>query len=114
MCTTGSLFLLADKKCPWTGLISIRGRILTGKVVSTKMSRTIIIRREYLHYVPKYNRYERRHSKLPVHVSPAFRVNVGDEVVVGQCRPLSKTVKFNLLKIARSAAEKQEKTFGKF
>lgn len=63
----------ADKKCPWTGLVSIRGRILTGKVVSTKMSRTIIIRREYLHYVPKYNRYERRHSKLPVHVSPAFR-----------------------------------------
>lgn len=127
-----------DKKCPWTGLVSIRGRILTGKVVSTKMSRTIIIRREYLHYVPKYNRYERRHSKLPVHVSPAFRgefsfaqmqpysasvadiacrslsVNVGDDVIVGQCRPLSKTVKFNLLKIARSAAEKQEKTFGKF
>lgn len=41
-------------------------------------------------------------------------VNVGDDVIVGQCRPLSKTVKFNLLRIARSAAEKQEKTFGKF
>lgn len=53
--------------------MSVRGRILTGRVVSTKMTRTIIIRREYLHYVPKYNRYERRHSKLPVHVSPAFR-----------------------------------------
>lgn len=103
-----------DKKCPWTGLVSIRGRILTGRVISTKMQRTIIIRREYLHYIPKYNRYERRHSNLPVHVSPAFRVNVGDEVVVGQCRPLSKTVGFNLLKITRSAAEKQEKTFGKF
>lgn len=94
--------------------MSIRGRILSGRVISTKMQRTIIIRREYLHYVPKYNRYERRHSNLPVHVSPAFRVALGDEVVVGQCRPLSKTVTFNLLKVVRSAAEKQEKTFGKF
>ncbi|PWN94362.1 hypothetical protein FA10DRAFT_264899 [Acaromyces ingoldii] len=103
-----------DKKCPWTGQVSVRGRILTGRVVSTKMTRTIIIRREYLHYVPKYNRYERRHSKLPVHVSPAFRVAVGDEVIVGQTRPLSKTIRYNLLRISRSQAEKQEKVFGKF
>lgn len=45
----------ADKKCPFTGEISIRGRILTGKVVSTKMTRTVIIRRDYLHYIPKYS-----------------------------------------------------------
>jgi hypothetical protein len=44
-----------DKKCPFTSDISIRGRILTGKVVSTKMNRTIIIRRDYLHYIPKYS-----------------------------------------------------------
>lgn len=56
------------------------------------MHRTIIIRREYLHYVPKYNRYEKRHKNLAAHVSPAFRVEEGDWVTVGQCRPLSKTV----------------------
>ena len=44
--------------------MSIRGRLLSGKVISTKMTRTVIIRREYLHYVPKYNRYERRHKNL--------------------------------------------------
>ena len=44
----------ADKKCPFTGDVSIRGRILTGRVVSTKMTRTIIIRRDYLHFIPKY------------------------------------------------------------
>ena len=38
-----------DKKCPFTGNVSIRGRILTGVVHSTKMTNTIIIRREYLH-----------------------------------------------------------------
>ena len=72
---------------------SIRGRILTGTVVSTKMHRTLIIRREYLHFVPKYSRYEKRHTNLAAHVSPAFRVEEGDQVTVGQCRPLSKTVR---------------------
>ena len=43
-----------DKKCPFAGDVSIRGRILTGRVVSTKMTRTIIIRRDYLHFIPKY------------------------------------------------------------
>ncbi len=81
-----------DKKCPFTGLVSIRGRILTGTVVSTKMHRTLIIRREYLHFIPKYARYEKRHKNLAAHVSPAFRVEDGDQVTVGQCRPLSKTV----------------------
>ncbi|KAG6004725.1 ribosomal 40S subunit protein S11A [Claviceps maximensis] len=82
-----------DKKCPFTGLVSIRGRILTGTVVSTKMHRTLIIRREYLHFIPKYSRYEKRHKNLAAHVSPAFRVEEGDQVTVGQCRPLSKTVR---------------------
>jgi len=101
-----------DKKCPFTSDVSIRGRILTGKVVSTKMTRTIIIRRDYLHYIPKYNRYEKRHRNLAAHVSPAFRVEVGDLVTVGQCRPLSKTVRFNVLRVAKSKAATKE--FSKF
>ncbi|KAL4267118.1 Small ribosomal subunit protein uS17B [Pleurotus pulmonarius] len=101
-----------DKKCPFTGDVSIRGRILTGKVVSTKMTRTIIIRRDYLHYIPKYNRYEKRHKNLAAHVSPAFRVDIGDVVTVGQCRPLSKTVRFNVLRVSKSKAA--TKSFAKF
>ena len=67
------------------------------------MTRTIIIRRDYLHYIPKYraykqcflyriisttfsllDRYEKRHKNLAAHVSPAFRVEVGDVVTVGR------------------------------
>lgn len=89
-----------DKKCPFTGSVSIRGRILTGTVVSTKMERTVIIRREYLHYVRKYDRYEKRHKNLAAHCSPAFvGIQAGDLVTVGECRPLSKTVRFNVLKV---------------
>lgn len=95
-----------DKKCPFTGNVSIRGRILRGLVISTKMRNTIIIRRDYLHYIPKYNRYEKRHKNIPVHISPCFRVKEGDIVTVGECRPLSKTVNFNVLKV------KPNKIFG--
>ncbi|KAH0494958.1 hypothetical protein TgHK011_008536 [Trichoderma gracile] len=102
-----------DKKCPFTGLVSIRGRILTGTVVSTKMHRTVIIRREYLHYIPKYSRYEKRHKNLAAHVSPAFRVEEGDQVTVGQCRPLSKTIRFNVLRVLPRTG-KAVKSFTKF
>ncbi|KAF9123759.1 hypothetical protein BGW39_008715 [Mortierella sp. 14UC] len=103
-----------DKKCPFTGDVSIRGRILTGEIISTKMKRTIIIRREYLHFISKYNRYEKRHKNLAAHMSPAFiGVQQGDSVTVGQCRPLSKTVRFNVLKVQKKVV-KGAKNFAKF
>ena len=45
-----------DKKCPFTSDVTIRGAILKGLVISTKMERTIIVRRDYLRYVKKYRR----------------------------------------------------------
>ncbi|XP_077548152.1 ribosomal protein S11 [Haemaphysalis longicornis] len=98
-----------DKKCPFTGNVSIRGRILRGVVIKMKMQRTIVIRRDYLHYVRKYNRFEKRHRNMSVHLSPAFRdVAVGDVVTVGECRPLSKTVRFNVLKVTKAAGSKKQ------
>ncbi|TQD88407.1 hypothetical protein C1H46_026066 [Malus baccata] len=88
-----------DKKCPFTGNVSIRGRILAGTCHSAKMNKTIIVRRNYLHYIKKYQRYEKRHSNIRAHVSPCFRVKEGDHVTIGQCRPLSKTKRFNVLKV---------------
>jgi len=86
-----------DKKCPFTGNVSIRGRILKGLVISTKMRRTIVVRRDYLHFIRKYRRFEKRHTNIAVHCSPAFPVKEGDIVTIGQCRPLSKTIRFNVV-----------------
>ncbi|XP_064478209.1 small ribosomal subunit protein uS17-like [Ornithodoros turicata] len=98
-----------DKKCPFTGDVSIRGRILRGVVIKMKMQRTIVIRRDYLHFVRKYNRFEKRHRNMSVHLSPAFRdVALGDVVTVGECRPLSKTVRFNVLKVTKAAGSKKQ------
>jgi small subunit ribosomal protein S11e len=104
-----------DKKCPFTSDVSIRGRILKGIVKSAKMARTVIVRRDYLHFISKYNRYEKRHKNVAAHCSPAFRISEGDYVTIGQCRPLSKTVTFNVLKIDRAAGgAKGVKLFNKF
>mmetsp|Transcript_110672 Transcript_110672/g.226388 ORF Transcript_110672/g.226388 Transcript_110672/m.226388 type:complete len:158 (-) Transcript_110672:125-598(-) len=104
-----------DKKCPFTGNVSIRGKILKGMVVSTKMKRTITIRRNYLHYIKKYHRFEKRHNMMSVHCSPAFDCKEGDIVTVGQCRPLAKTVRFNVVKVDKNqifgSARKQFQLF---
>jgi small subunit ribosomal protein S11e len=103
-----------DKKCPFTGNVSIRGRILTGVVLKMKMQRTIVIRRDYLHFIRKYERFEKRHKNLSVHLSPCFRdVNIGDVVTVGECRPLSKTVRFNVVKVVKGTSV-AKKAFSKF
>ncbi|CAO2613187.1 40S ribosomal protein S11 [Lemmus lemmus] len=62
-----------DKKCPFTGNVSIQGRILSGVVTKMKMQRTTVIRGDYLHYIRKYNHFEKRHKNMSVHLSPCFR-----------------------------------------
>jgi small subunit ribosomal protein S11e len=62
------------------------------------MKRTIVVRRDYLQFVSKYRRFEKRHRNMSAHCSPAFKnVQEGDVVTIGQCRPLAKTVRFNVL-----------------
>ena len=86
---------------------------MTGVITKLKMNKTAVIRRDYLHYVKKYNRFEKRHKNVSVHLSPCFRdVSVGDVATVGECRPLSKTVKFNTLKVTRGTGTM--KSFKKF
>ncbi len=69
-------------------------RLLTGMVSSTKMQNSIVVKREYSSFVPKYERYEKRTNKYAAHCPPCFKINVGDKVRIAECRPLSKTVSF--------------------
>ena len=103
-----------DKKCPFTGDVSIRGKILKGLVISTKMKRTVVVRRDYLHYIKKYRRFEKRHKNIHAHCTPAFGVKEGDIVTIGQCRPLAKTVKFNVIAHEPQRAKTGKKTFRMF
>jgi len=83
-----------DRNCSFHGDLPVRGRVLEGSVVSAKMDKTVIVKRDYLHYVPKFIRYERRHSHIPSHNPPCIDAEEGDRVIIAECRPVSKTVSF--------------------
>ena len=83
-----------DKNCPFHGNLSVRGQIITGIVSTFKMQETILVKKEYMRYVPKYERYERRTSTYSAHCPPCIKAKVGDRVRIAECRPLSKTTSF--------------------
>ncbi|MEM5799440.1 MAG: 30S ribosomal protein S17 [Candidatus Aenigmatarchaeota archaeon] len=83
-----------DEKCPFHGKLPIRGKILKGTVVSDRMQGTVIVRIDYLHYIPKYERYEKRRSRIPAHNPECINAKKGDVVRIAECRPLSKTKAF--------------------
>jgi len=87
----------SDKKCPFHGDVRIRGSVFEGVVVSDRMRNTVVVMREYLQYVPKYKRYMRKRSKIPSHNPPCIAARTGDRVIIGESRPLSKTVHFIVL-----------------
>jgi small subunit ribosomal protein S17 len=83
-----------DRHCPFHGRLSLRGQIIEGTVVSTSMQRTAVVERTLLHFVPKYERYEKRRRRYLAHAPPCLNVPLGHRVRIAETRPLSKTVSF--------------------
>lgn len=71
--------------------IAIRGGVFVGEVRSTKMQKSATVRWEYTEKIPKYERYERRNTKITAHVPEDLEVSEGDKVRVAETRPISKT-----------------------
>lgn len=87
-----------DVHCPVHGSVSLRGRSFTGVVVSTKMQQTAVVQWEFKKYLSKYERYEKRKSKIKAHSPDCFNIKKGDIVEIRECRPLSKTKCFVVVK----------------
>jgi small subunit ribosomal protein S17 len=68
--------------------------MLHGTIVSVSNRQTVVIQREYLQRVQKYNRYERRRSRVNAHLPPCIEAKEGDSASIAECRPLAKTVSF--------------------
>ena len=83
-----------DPNCPFHGALPVRGQILEGIVTSYKAERTITVERSFYKFIRKYERYEKRKSKIKAHLPDCIHVNVGDAVKIAECRPLSKTKNF--------------------
>lgn len=94
------------ENCPFYGELSVRGQILNGVVASADMDKTVIVEREYDVFVPKYDRYMKRRSRIPAHVPGVLdHVSVGDRVKIAETRPLSKTKSHVVVEVTAAEAE---------
>jgi len=73
-------------------------RTLTGKVVSNKMNKTITVMVERIVTHPTYGKIMRRRSKIKAH-DEQNTCQEGDNVVITQCRPLSRHKSWKLVEI---------------
>ncbi|AGK60155.1 SSU ribosomal protein S17P [Archaeoglobus sulfaticallidus PM70-1] len=93
-----------DENCPFHGKLPVRGQMLRGKVVKT-YEKSAVIQREHIRYIPKYERYMKKRSKLHAHNPPCINAKVGDTVTIIECRPLSKTKSFVIVEKVSEVTE---------
>ncbi len=87
-----------DQKQGIAGL-KLRGRTFVGAVISSKMQKTVAVEWERRHYLKKYERYEKRRSRVKAHNPASINAKEGDIVRIMECRPLSKTKNFVVVEI---------------
>ena len=78
----------------------VKGRVLSGEVVSTKMDKTITVEIQRRFKSSLYGKYIARSKKYHVH-DPDNVAQIGDLVTIYECRPLSRTKSWALLSIDR-------------
>jgi len=93
-----------DKKCPFHGEINLKRELFKGIVVKKDINRSATIEWNRSHYIPKYERYEMRRSRIRVHNPTCINAEIGQEVLVARTRPLSKMKHHIIIKVLEDAA----------
>ena len=75
-----------------------------GKVISSKMAKTIVVEVERRFPHPTYKKVITAHSKFYVHDEKS-EAKVGDMVLIRETRPLSKLKRWRLTQIVERSAE---------
>ena len=90
-----------DKHCPFHGILSVRGKLFEGKVVSTKAKNTIVLQKESPVYFSKFKRYARSKNTIHAYKPSCIDVEEGDSVLTAECRPVSKSVSFVVVEVKK-------------
>lgn len=86
------------------GAISTRGQTFKG-IVIRKFPGRITIELERTVYLPKYERFMKKKTRIHARLPKEMDVNEGDLIRVKECRPLSKTIHFIVIEIVEKAEE---------
>lgn len=82
--------------------VSVRGRIFEG-FVTRKFPTRVVMEFERTVYIPKYQRFTKKKTRLHARLPHAMAVSVGDYIRIRECRPLSKIIHFVVIEKLRSA-----------
>jgi len=88
-----------EKNNPFSGSLSIRGKIFEGTVINAKAKGTVVIERESLIDFTKFKRFGRSKNKIHAHVPSNLDIQEGDHVIAAECRPISKSVSFVVVEV---------------
>ncbi len=83
-----------DKKCPIHGNLKTKKSSFVGTVISDKMQKNATIAFDRIIKIPKYERYDKKRTKIKVHNPPCINARKGDLVKAVECRPISKTINY--------------------
>jgi small subunit ribosomal protein S17 len=77
-------------------------RSVIGTVTSDKMEKTIVVQVDRLVKHPVFKKYVRRRSVFKAH-DPEGAAKTGDRVEIVECRPISKTKRFRLVRVLQKS-----------
>lgn len=83
-----------DKHCPFHSELSTHGRVFVGEIIKRNVHKTATVSWQRSAYISKYERYEKKRTRVTVHIPDCMDIKVGDKVKIMECTPISKTKNF--------------------
>lgn len=90
-----------DKKCPFHGRLRLHGRIFVGRISKVDLNRSATVEFIHFYYLPKYERYEKRMSRIKVHNPSCINAKISDNVRIAETRKISKTKNFVIVEVIK-------------
>ena len=90
-----------EEKCPFHGNLKVHGRVFVGTVIRDVFHKTATIEFPRQFYIQKYERYEKRRTRIKAHVPGCLEVTKGDQLKIAETRPLSKTKNFVAVEVIK-------------
>ena len=67
---------------------------MNGTIVKKDLHNTVTVEFPWTYFIPKYERFQKKRTRIRCHNPSCVNAKVGDEVMIVECRKLSKTKSF--------------------
>ncbi|MAG60643.1 30S ribosomal protein S17 [archaeon] len=99
----------SDKNCPFYGKLNVKKANLVGTIIKKDANGTATIEWVRSKFVPKYERFQYRKSRVRVHNPASINAKVGEKVLVARTRPISKTKHHVIINVLESESSVEKK-----